>query len=263
MTFSVAQYETVLAKITTGVQELSGKLQDIGPAAATAADNAFIPSWVAARVVQLADELVSLGKSLLAAILDVLKFAFAPVLMFNTSFEWGDVRGVASGIASDLNETSASRAIGDYWTGQAADAYGRAVQPQADAAARISTVAKETATTLAYCASAGMAFYLAVAAVVVKFTLALIAGIAAMGTVVFSLFGVAEVITMAGVSAGELGLAAGAVITFLGFQAQQMSSLHGDANDITAFPDGHWPDGTPGRYADSTVTDGDADWSVR
>jgi hypothetical protein len=35
MTFSVAQYETVLTKTTTWVQELSGKLEDVGPAAAT------------------------------------------------------------------------------------------------------------------------------------------------------------------------------------------------------------------------------------
>ena len=60
-----------------------------------------------------------------------------------------------------------------------------------------------------------------------------------------------------------LGSAVTALITSLGIQASQLVTLHGEALDRSAFPGGRWPDAVAGRYADATVTDGDAGWSLR
>jgi hypothetical protein len=42
-----------------------------------------------------------------------------------------------------------------------------------------------------------------------------------------------------------------------------MVGLHGLAVDRTSFPNGAWPAPDTETYADATVTDGDADWSLR
>jgi hypothetical protein len=49
---------------------------------------------------------------------------------------------------------------------------------------------------------------------------------------------------------------------FLGTQATSMISLHGEAVDVSKFPDGRWPRSNTSTYGDATVTDGDADWSL-
>lgn len=42
-----------------------------------------------------------------------------------------------------------------------------------------------------------------------------------------------------------------------------MTVLHGEAVDMSMFPGQHWPDPATANYRDATVTDGDADWSLR
>jgi hypothetical protein len=54
-----------------------------------------------------------------------------------------------------------------------------------------------------------------------------------------------------------------ALTALLGAQASQMTVLHGEAVDGGVFPHGHWPDATTTNFSDATVTDGDADWSLR
>jgi hypothetical protein len=42
-----------------------------------------------------------------------------------------------------------------------------------------------------------------------------------------------------------------------------MITKHGDAVDPSAFPEGTWLKANTHQYSDATVTDGDADWSLK
>jgi hypothetical protein len=46
-------------------------------------------------------------------------------------------------------------------------------------------------------------------------------------------------------------------------EGSEIAALHGEAVDATAFPANRWPNPAVGTYQDATVTDGDADWSLR
>ncbi|GLY01718.1 hypothetical protein [Actinoplanes sp. NBRC 101535] len=42
-----------------------------------------------------------------------------------------------------------------------------------------------------------------------------------------------------------------------------MVMLHGEAVDPASFPGGFWPVSNTATFSDSTVKDGDADWSLK
>ncbi len=260
MGFSTAQYEAVIDKLASGTQELSAKLKEVGPTAEAAANRWYIPAAVAADIITLADRLVELGSWILDKITELLKGAAAPIYLYMDSWKWGDVRALATGVAGQLKPEILTS---QHWQGRAADAYTRTITPQGDAATRIGVIADKTATSLTVCAVAALAFYVALGVIVVKFIMALIAAIAAFGTAVFSWAGAALIVEEAGVNTGMIIAAVTTLTAVLGAQASQMSVLHGEAGDASAFPGGHWPDPTSGRFSDATVTDADADWSFK
>jgi uncharacterized protein YukE len=259
--FSTAQYEATITKLSSGLGDLSAKLQEVGPTAQAAANRWYIPRSVADDVIWLGNKILELGSWVLDKIQELLKGAIAPVVMFSNAWDWQDIRGSATGVAGQLKPEALS--LGRTWHGPAADAYARQVKPQSDAAARIGTIADKTATTLTVCAVAGLTFYVALGVVLVKFIAATITALVALGTAVFSWAGAALIAEEAAVNTGLIIAAVSALVAVLGAQAAQMVVLHGEAVDSGTFPGGTWPDATPGQFSDATVTDGDADWSLR
>lgn len=73
----------------------------------------------------------------------------------------------------------------------------------------------------------------AMGVIIVKFIIATVAAIAALGSVVLSWAGAALVIA-----------AVTTLVAALGTQAQQMTVVEGEAKDNSAFPGGKWPSGT-------------------
>src|SRR5262249_62359097 len=126
------------------------------------------------------------------------------------------------------------------------------------AANKIASISDKTATALQICAAAGLAFYVAIGAILVKFIAAMVTAIAAFGSAVFSWAGAALIVEEAGVNSGLIWAAIGALTAALGTQAQQLIGLHGEAVDNSFFPGGRWPNPVTGSFSDATVTDGDA-----
>jgi uncharacterized protein YukE len=259
--FSLAQYESTVDDLSSGLDKLSSKLDEVWPTVQHAVDHWYIPGVVADGVEWVGRKLLELGNWILEKIIELLKGAVAPVYMYLNSQDLEGIRDLASGVAGDLNP--ATLQVGRVWHGGAVQAYSAQIPPQVNAAARIATAADKTATSLEICAAGGLVFYLALGVIVVKFIIATIAAIAALGSVVFSWAGAALIVEEAGVNTGLILAALGALTALLGAQATQMISIGGEAGDAANFPDGHWPNATPGQFSDATVKDGDADWSLK
>lgn len=259
--FNTAQYEGLMAEITAGLDEFADKLNQIIPTANAALDHWYIPGYVVEAVIWLAEKSVQFGADMLRLFTDLLKGAVAPIYMFGDAWEWMDVRGSATTISSALSEQNL-RVDDSAWSGDARDAYVAATEAQSEAAGRIGSIAGETANHLLVCAAAGLAFYVALAAVLVKLIVATVAAVVAFGSVVFSWAGAAIILEEAGVNTALIAAAVATLTAFLGAQATTMVSLHGEAVDGTGFPDGNWPVSNSGSYSDGSVRDGDADWSL-
>lgn len=260
MTFSEAQFQAAVDKINSGMSDLSGKIGQVMPTAQAAVNQWFVPDVVAETVLWLAEKAVALAKSIWDKIVAVMKGVAAPVLFFKYAFDWQDVRGLATDVAGSLKPEALTGT--HRWSGSAADAYRKQVPPQSNAAARIGAVADKTSVALGICAAAGLAFYIAIGVILVKFVIAMVGVVAALGSVAFSWAGVLLAIEEAGVNTGLIIAAVSALTAALGAQAQQLIALHGEARDNGVFPNGAWPDPAVGNYSDGSVKDGDADWSL-
>ncbi|KOX08629.1 MULTISPECIES: hypothetical protein [Micromonospora] len=261
MSFTLAQYEATMDKLSSKMTDLSDKLDKVDPTVRRAVDRWFITQGIADRLIWVGNKLLELGSAILDKIAELLKGAAAPVTFFFTASEWQGVRGLATDVSGELKPEQLG--VARVWHGQAADAYIKQIKPQSDAAARIGVIADKTATALNTCAVAGLAFYVALAVILTKFIIATIAALAALGSVVFSWAGAALIVEEAAVNTGMIIAAVSTLTAVLGAQASQMVALHGEAIDASAFPGGNWPDAAPGHFSDATVTDGDADWSLQ
>ena len=259
MAFSEAQFQAAVDKIDSGISDFSGKINQIRPTAESAVDQWYVPEFVADAVLWLAEKAVSLAKAVWDKIVELLKGVAAPVYFFKYAFDWQDIRGLASGVSGQLNP--AALPAGKHWKGAAADAYSTIFPLQGGAATRIGTIADKTAVALGICAAAGLAFYLALGIILVKFIIAMVGVIIALGSVAFSWAGVALAVEEAGVNTGLIIAAVTTLTAVLAAQAQQMVTLHGEAVDASAFPGGRWPDPITGAYRDGSVQDGTANWS--
>uniref|UniRef100_UPI00274097C6 hypothetical protein n=1 Tax=Actinoplanes sp. RD1 TaxID=3064538 RepID=UPI00274097C6 len=240
----------------------SGHLDQMIPAAAGAVGHWYVTDVVADAVMDLARQTVEWGKDLLAWFQDLLKGAVAPVYMFIDAWNWADVKAHANGVAANLSEQNLAVDNSD-WSGAARDAYISALGAQSSAATRIGSIAASTQINLIACAAAGLTFYLALAAVLVKLIAAAVTALAAFGSGVFSWAGAAIILEEAGVNTAIIGAALATLTAFLGLQVTAMINLHSDAIDPTSFPRGAWPHPHTEQYHDATVTDGDADWSLQ
>jgi hypothetical protein len=264
MSFSEAEFNAVVQKINKGMDDLSGKISEVPPAANSAMNHWYIPDYIKAAIKWSAEKIVELANWIWDKIKEVLKGVAAPVYFFINSFDWQDVRGLATKVGGQL-KPNVLTTITNTWKGTASTAYGKVIMPQGVAADRIGAVCDKVSTALQICAGAGLVFYVAIAAILVKFIAALVTCIGLYGSAVLSWAGLALTVEEAGVNSALIWAAIGALSAALGTQVQQLITVHGELEEVTAFPGdggGHWPKATTGGYSDGTVTDGDADWSL-
>jgi hypothetical protein len=260
--FSQAQYEAVIREIEAGITTFEGQLAQVIPAANSATGHWYVPPAVADGFRWIAEKTVEVGQAILEWFLDLLKGAAAPIFMFIDSWRWMDIKGKANGVSTDL--TTQNLVVDDAdWSGDARDAYLAAAGAQSTAAARVGSIAGSTSLNLLACAGAGLAFYIVLAGVLAKLIAALAVSIAGMSSGIFTAPGIALFLEEAGVNTAIIVTAVSTLAAFLGAQVTAMITLHGDAVDPTAFPNGVWPKSNAAQYSDATVKDGDAEWSLK
>ncbi|MEV0902380.1 hypothetical protein [Actinoplanes sp. NPDC049802] len=260
--FDKAQFEATIQELEAGTLALRGKLAEVGPATAAATGQWWVTPPMAEVLQWIGDKTVEIGTALLNWILDLLKGATAPIWMFLDAYRWMDIKGTANGVSTDLG--TQNLVVDDTdWSGTGRDAYLAAAGAQVNAAGRVGSIASGTSLNLLACAGAGLAFYVALAAILAQLIAKVVAAIAAIGSGWFSWAGAALIVESVGVSSAAIWTAVGTLAAFLGAQATAMVTLHGDAVDPGSFPNGVWPKSNTHLYSDATVDDGDADWSLK
>ncbi len=251
-------YLGVMDEAGVGLRRFREIVDALPAAAARALAPWYVPASVRAVVSGLVDEAVAAARDVAALIGELLAGAAAPVTLFRLAWRWRDIAGTASDVTATLADQRT-----DAWAGSASQAYAAATAAQGRASAQLGTVAGGVAANLAECASAAVPFYLALAVVVARLVAAAVTAAAAFGTAVLSLAGIELILTEA---LGGLATVSALLSTLgvcLAAQARGLVGLHGLAVDHTAYPGGRWPGPHTDSYADATVTDGDADWSLR
>jgi hypothetical protein len=178
---------------------------------------------------------------------------------------WIRIRADLGGIVGDLSATN--REVQFSWQGQAAEVYDKVVLPTQVAAVRqLAVVADTFQRVLSWAALVGTVFTAAIVGLVVG----LIAGAwMAIGAALPLAFGAAAAV---GGSVLLLALASSffSQLQSLIVQASEafsrmriwMDDLMSQIGDTSVFPGGKWPDALTQHYADATVNDRDAKWSV-
>ncbi|MEY9936223.1 hypothetical protein [Streptacidiphilus sp. MAP5-3] len=235
--FNASQFDEVVQRVNQKTPEVARKASKIDEEVCRILNDLLLPPEVASIIIYAKNEIIKLAEEFLHIMHEVIEGIGAPIKMWQNSYSWETLRGVASGTAVDVN---ALGSIGN-WSGGAASAYSTAVGPQAGAAAQLASIADSVSSSLTTSAEAGAAFYLAVAASLVQFISAEASAVAGAATVVGTAPGL---LAGLGGGAGALALLLGAVsliVSFIATMATQMSTLHGLAVDSTAFPFGRWP----------------------
>lgn len=250
MSFSEAQYTATVNQVQSKHTELGNLIGQVAPAANSVVGAWYIPGPIKDAIIWCAEKLIEIATAIWNKIVECLKGLAMPIWMFKYAWDWQDIRGDASTVSGSVKLDALP--ANARWTGPAASAYDRAVPPQSTAAAQVASIASTTATALTVCAAAGLAFYVAIGIILVKFIVAMVAAIAALGSVVFSWAGAALIVEEAGVNTGLIIAAVSALTAALGAQAAQMSTLSGAAQDNSSFPGGQWPNPTTaGNYGDA------------
>lgn len=246
MTFSAAQFQATIDKLNGGMDELSHKIEQVPPAANAAMDNWYVPGYLKDTIKWLAEKITELATWIWNKIKEVMTGIATPAYFFEYAFDWQDIRGIANGVTGQLKPEAmiATRS----WTSPAGMTYSKIILPQGNAANKIAIISTVTAGALQLCAAAGLAFYVTIAIILVKFITAMATAIAAFGSGVFSPAGAALVIEEASVNSTLIWSAIASLTALLGSQAEKMIDLHGEAIDNSTFPGGHWPDPTTGAY---------------
>ncbi|MFJ3091282.1 hypothetical protein [Streptomyces sp. NPDC086838] len=245
MAFNAAQYEATTQKLTTGIQTLSEKVNQVGPKAESTANHWYVPDFIGDALIWAANKVIEFGNWVLGKLKELMEGVAAPVYMAIHTWTWqSEIRGGASGVAGTTTADQLQSL--KHWTGEAATSYTNAVKAQPIAAAKIGTTADKVATGLALCTTAGAAFYVSLAVILAQYIVTMIGAIAALGSVVFSWAGAALIVGDTSVSVGYIITAVTALAALLGAQAQQMAAIEGEARDMTTYPNGHWPVAAPG-----------------
>jgi hypothetical protein len=258
--FSPAQYEGVVNALVSGTNTLAQKVTELPAAAAGTLNNWLVPGVIKESLAWLVEKACEVGKWVLDKIADLLKGAVAPLRMYYDAYQWTDVRGLCTGVAGVLKDTNLT--VDDVWKGSAKDAYVKHMTAHSSAAARCGSIADRTVVSLNVCASAGLAFYVAVGALVGKLIAEFVGAIIAVSSGVFAWVAFAT-IADSGITGGMIWGLVAALTAFLGTQISQLIALHGEASDIGSFPGGRWPVSGAATFADATFKDGDADWYLR
>lgn len=238
MSFSIAEFQTAIDKINDGMDDISAKMVEIPQVANATIDHWYIPGFVADGIIWLAEKMLELAQKIWDKLLEVLKGVSAPFYFFVYSQDLDGASATAQSVVSNLSD---GQLVSESdWSGQAASAYRTEVPIQRDATGELAAIADSMAGSLNRACVAGLAFYIGIGVIVVKFVVAMVAAIAALGSVVFSWAGAALIVEEAGINIAAIaGLLAG-LATLLGDQVHELSSLQ-QAASSDKFPHGAWP----------------------
>jgi hypothetical protein len=189
----------------------------------------------------------------------------APDAMRTAAGHWVQVRHELSDVAGSLAAPNIEIKLS--WQGRAAEIYDTAVRPaQVAAIERLTGLADTFQRALMWAARAGDIFAGAAIAVALGVVGALLLAIAAALPLAFGAAAAATgAVRLATLAAMGVNALAGVIISFRDTFAQVeiwLAEIRSQLHDHTAFPGGRWPDARTEAFADATVTDGDADWSV-
>lgn len=238
MSFSRAEFDAAVDKINTGMDDISAKMDEIPGVANATIDHWYIPDFVADGIIWLAEKMLELAQKIWDKLVEVLKGVAAPVYFF---FNAEDLNGVSTAAQSVVSNLADGQLVSSAdWSGRAADAYKAEVPSQRDATSELSSIADQMANSLIWAAVAGLLFYVGLGVIVVKFIAAMIAAIAALGSVVFSWAGAALIAEEAGVNITAIGGLVATLLALLGDQVKEMLALQ-QAASSDKFPHGAWP----------------------
>jgi hypothetical protein len=235
---SVAQYQAVADKVTSGAHTMQAKVPELTAATNDMLGKWYIPGFVKDAVKWIVEGIINIAEKVWNFILEVLKGIAAPVYIAQYAWGWEDVKGTASKVAGEL--TPGVVGCPD-WKGDTATKYTAAIGPQNTASAKVQGVADGTAIALMACFATALAFYIAIGVIIALFIAQLVAAIIAVGSIIFSWAGLAMVAEDCAVSGAMITAAVVTVLTALGAQVGSMITLHGQSVDNSAFPGGHWP----------------------
>lgn len=136
MEFSKGQFEALIADLRSGLEEFSAHIEQVGPVAMAAANRWYVPADARDAIIWLANKTIEIGKDLIDLFIDLVKGATAPIFMFSDAWQWMDVRGAATGVASALSAQHLTVDDSD-WSGRARDAYVSVANGQSAAAEKI------------------------------------------------------------------------------------------------------------------------------
>lgn len=237
MDFSIATFEATINELNANMKTVSTKTEELRSAVITGLDSPLVMQWMADLVIKAFNSIADAVSAFLAKVGEFLEGVAAPVLFYKRAYDWiTDVQTPMTDIADAL---SGDHLISeDEWSGAAHAAYIRAASDQPGAATAIAGIGKTMAISLGACATAGLAFYLAIGIIIVKFIAELVAGIAACGTIVFSPLGLAVIALDCGVTSGELLAALALLTAALTTQGGTMIAMKSALAD---FPGQEWP----------------------
>jgi uncharacterized protein (DUF2141 family) len=260
MEFDLADVERAVGSVRARLAEVPAHLAEVQAAVAVAVDRPMLPDAVVTAILQTTEQVMSEASRIATTLEELLEGAAAPVTMFADARGWIDIKGKATDVQGTLRVDQLPAKT--HWKGLAADRYATAVTTQSGAAGRIAAVAGSAAAALSTCAGAALLFYVALGVIVVQLIGGLVAAGVALLSQVFSWAGLLGALAQIEVTGAQLVALVTALTALLGAQALWMINLRGELVDHSQFPGGHWPNAVADTYADATVVDGDAKWSV-
>jgi hypothetical protein len=252
--------ERAVEAVRARLAEVPAHVARVRAAVAMAVDQPLLPEPVVAAIITMADRVVSSAARIAATLQDLLEGVGAPIAMFSYASGWIDVKGGATAVQGRLRVDQLPAKA--HWKGVAADRYATAIATQSGAAGRVAAVAGNAAIALSTCAGAALLFYVALGVIVVQLITGLVAAVAALLSEVFSWAGLLGALAEVEITGAQLIALITSLTALLGAQALWMINLRGELVDHSQFPGGHWPGAVADTYADATVTDGDAKWSI-
>ena len=184
MSLSIAEFEAVVEKINDGMDDMSAKIDELPGKANAAIDHWYVPGFVADAVIWMAEQMIDLAGKVWDKLVEFLKGVAAPLYLWNFRSDLQTVVDDANGVVANLGD--AEMAGSAEWSGVGAEAYRRQISPQREAAGELFGQAEEMRGSLLELALGGLAFYIGVGVIVVKFVAALVTCLVALGSVVFS-----------------------------------------------------------------------------
>ncbi|MET8677221.1 hypothetical protein ABZW18_06445 [Streptomyces sp. NPDC004647] len=243
MAFSQTQFDTVVEEIQKGLHDMPGRIEKF-----IADVNSLLGAWwmtdpVAKAIRWAAEKLRELITKTVDKIGEACVGIAAPVHLFVKALDWqADIRAKATTVAGQTDSKALRAPL--EWTGEAADRYKTATWRQTGAAARVGTIADSVGSSLTMSAGAGLAFYLAIAAIVVELGIVISAASAATATGVGAPIGIGAGIADTLKQLALIVTAIAGITTFVASQATELVSLTGEARDGKDFDGGKWPSGT-------------------